>query len=265
VAGAGLPKWEGTEFVCGNASNVTGNGGESLVRVDGTSVVTDVHNFKTTRGGAAYSVTSPWAGSDISAKLAKAKPNSEVGAVVAGVAYLVRSQPETINSSEVHPGHELQMMIVTQASPAYFRETEVVHSAAGRNEGFTAADRFRVWGRPLEKRRGGVDVEIIPTARPVFINNVWDDPIFYGSSDPSTQAFKQETVLVSYAGQTSFPNALSARPLDPTTVQAWLGGLKLQYGVDYSITGSPIFRDFVYTGIPALKTTDTLEIWYAAI
>lgn len=265
LAGAGLPKWEGTEFVCGSASNVTGNGGEALVRVDGTSVVTDVYNFKTTRGGAAYSVTTPWAGSEISAKLAKAKPNAEVGAVMAGVAYLVRSQPETVNSAEAHPGHELQMLIVTQASPAYFRETEVVHSAAGHNEGYTAADRFRVWGRPLEKRRGGVDTTVVPTARPVFVNDIWDDPIFYGSSDPSTQAFRQETIAISADGQTSFPNALSDRPLDYTTVQAWLNGVKLQYGVDYTISGSPLYRDFNYLAIPPLLTTDVLEVWYAAI
>lgn len=264
-AGAGVPRWEGVEFVCGNASNVTGNGGEAMVRVDGTSVATDVYNFKTTRGGAAYSVTSPWAGSEISAKLSKAKPNSEVGSVMAGVAYLVRSQPETVNSAEIHPGHELQMFIVTQASPAYFRETEVAHSAAGHNEGYTAADRFRVWGRPLEKRRGGVDTTAVPTARPVFVNNVWDDPIFFGSSDPSMASFRQEIVAISSDGQTLFPNALSARPLDPSTVQAWLNGVKLQYGVDYEIGGPPLNRDLTYTGIPPLVTVDVLEVWYAVL
>lgn len=267
---AGLSRWEGTEFVCGNASNVTGNGGEALVKVDGTSVTTDVYNFKTTRGGAAYSVTTPWAGSEIAAKVTKAKPNAEVGSVLAGVAYLVRSQPETVGSVEVHAGHELQMFIVTHATPSYFRETEVVHSASGVNEGFTAADRFRIWGKPLEKRRGGVDTSIVPTAKPIFVNDVWDDPIFFGSSDPNVSSFKQETIAISSNGQTLFPDGLSARPLDPSTVQAWLNGVKLRYGVDYAITGAPTYRDFTYypnppSGTPSLLTTDVLEVWYALL
>lgn len=262
---AGVSKWEGTEFVCGNASNVTGVGGESLIKVDGTSTTTDVYNFKTTRGGAAYSVTSPWAGSEIAAKVMKAKPNAEVGAVLAGVAYLVRSQPETVSSIEVHAGHELQMFIVTQASPSYFRGTEVIHSASGINEGFTAVDRFRIWGKPLEKNRRGVDMTVVPSAKPLFVNDVWDDPIFYGSSDPNLSSFKQEAVTVSSNGQTSFPNALSERPLDPETVQAYLNGVKLQYGTDYEIGGPPFNRDLTYMGVPSLLTTDIIEVWYAML
>jgi hypothetical protein len=264
-----MSRWEGVEFVCGNASNVTGNGGESIVRVDGTSVTTDVYNFKTTRGGAAYSVTEPWAGSEIAAKVTKAKPNAEVGSVLAGVAYLVRSQPETVNSSEMHAGHELQMFIVTQATPAYFRETEVVHSAAGVNEGFTAADRFRIWGKPLEKRRGGVDTTVVPVAAPIFVNDVWDDPIFFGSSDPNLTSMKQEVLPIAADGQVFFPDGLSARPLDPTTVQAWLNGVKLTYGIDYTVGGPPLNRDFTYvpTGIPpvTLVTTDLIELWYVQL
>lgn len=262
---AGFSRWEGTEFVCGSASNVTGVGSESLIKVDGTSVPTDVYNFKTTRGGAAYSVTTPWAGTDIAAKVTKAKPNAEVGSVLAGVAYLVRSQPETVGSVEVHAGHELQMFIVTQASPSYFRGTEVVHSASGTNEGFTAVDRFRIWGRPLQKQRGGVDMSIVPSAKPVFVNDVWDDPIFYGSSDPSLSSYKQEAVTISSNGQTLFPNALSVRPLDPSTVQAYLNGVKLRYGVDYIVGGPPLNRDLTYMGAPSLVVADVLEVWYAQL
>ena len=263
TAVAGTPLWEGTEFVCGNASNVTGNGGESVVKVDGTSNVTDVYNFKTTRGGAAYSVTTPWAGSEIAAKVTKAKPNPETGSVLAGIAYLVRSQPETVSSIEVHAGHELQMFVVTQASPAYFRGTEVVHSASGVNEGFTAADRFRIWGRPLEKKRGGVDMNTTPSEKPLFVNDVWDDPTYFGSNDPSLSSFEQETITISSDGQTFFPNGLSFRPLEPSTVQIWLNGVKLQYGVDYTIGGPPLNRDIVYAGTVSLLTTDILEVWYA--
>lgn len=262
---AGVSKWEGTEFVCGSASNVCGVGGEALVKVDGTSATADTYNFKTTRGGAAYSVTSPWAGAEISAKVTKAKPNSEVGAVLAGVAYLVKSQPETVNSVEIHPGHELQMLIVTHSAPSYFRGTQVVHSASGTNEGYTAVDRFRILGKPLEKTRGGVNTDIVPSHKSLFINDIWDDPVFYGSSDPNMSSFKQEVVPVVSDGQTHFPNALSYRPLDPDTVQAWLNGVKLQHGVDYEVNGLPLNRDFVYTAIPPLLSTDVIEIWYAIL
>ena len=266
----GTSRWEGVEFVCGNASNVTGNGGEALIKVDGTSVTTDTFNFKTTRGGAAYSVTEPWAGSEIAAKVTKAKPNAEVGAVLAGVAYLVRSQPEaTLMGGEIHAGHELQMFIVTQASPAYFRETEIIHSAAGVNEGYTAVDRFRIWGRPLEKHRLGVDTTMVPTSAPIFVNDVWDDPTFFGSSDPNLTSMKQEVIPISVDLQTFFPNGLSQRPLDPIAVQAWLNGVKLTYGIDYTVGGPPLNRDFTYipTGMPliTLKTTDVLEIWFIVL
>lgn len=269
----GVPTWEGVEFVCGNASNTVGVGGEALVKVDGTGITTDITIFKTTRGGAAWSVTGPWVGGEIAARIAKAKPNSEVGGVVAGMAYLVRSQPERITSGafslEVHPGHELQMVIVTHATPSYFRETEVVHSASGVNEGYTAADRFRIWGRPLERHSGSVDTSILPVDRPVFVNDVWDDPIFFGSSDPNLTSMKQEVIPVSFDGQTLFPGGLSARPLDPTTVQAWLNGVKLTYGVDYTVGGPPLNRDFTFipTGIPpvTLVTMDTLEIWFVQL
>ena len=270
LASEGVSQWEGVEFVCGNASNVTGTGGEAIVKVDGTSSTTDTLNFKTCRGGAAYTVTSPWAGSEIAAKVVKAKPNSEVGSVLAGVAYLVRSQPETSGLiGEIHAGHELQMFIVTQGSPAFFRETEVTHSAAGVNEGYTAADRFRIWGRPLEKRRGGVDTTLVPTAPPIFVNDVWDDPIFFGSSDPNLTSMKQEILTISADGQTFFPDGLTQRPLDPTAVQAWLNGVKLTYGVDYMVGGPPLNRDFTYipTGVPliTLKTIDLIELWYVIL
>lgn len=265
----GVSTWEGVEFMCGQASGTSGVGGEKVVAVDGTSSFSSTTVFKTTRGGAGWSVSDPWPGGAIASRMPKARPNAEVGSVLVGTAYLVRSQPESVNSIEVHPGHELQMVIVTKAVPAYFRDTDVLHSASGTGEGFTAVDRFRIWGRPLEKRRGGVDTVSPPlTDRPLFLNDIYDNPTFFGSSDVNLTSLKQEKLPVTVNGQTAF--TLSFRPLDPTTVIMWVRGVKLLYGTDYVVSG-PTNQDLTHLSIPApssnppLLTTDDVEVWYARL
>lgn len=260
----GFSTWEGTEFICGNTSGMSGVGSESLIRVDGTTTnPLSTTLFKTTRGGAAYSTTGPWPGGVIGSRFPKARPNINAGSVLATTAFLVRSQPETVGSTEVHMGSELQMVIVTQASPAYFRDTDVAHSASGTNEGFTAVDRFRLLGKPLEKRRGFVDLTLNPSGKPVFVTSIYDNPLFFGSSDVSLNSQKQETLAVTVAGQTSF--TLSERPLDPTTVQMYLNGVKLQYGTDYTVGGTTnqTVTFVVSSSNPSLLTTDIVEFFYS--
>lgn len=263
-ASEGMSSWEGTEYVCGNASGTAGVGTESIIKVDGTPGTTDVQVFKTTRGGAAFSGTGPWPGGLISSRFPKARFNSEAGSLLVATAYLVRSQPEAIGSSEIHMGHELQMVVVTQAIPSYFRDTDIVHSASGAGEGYTAVDRFRVLGRPLEKRRGGVNVGpgVVPVSKPLFENRIFDNPLFFGSSDVSLTSQKQELLAIASVGQTSF--SLTLRPLDPTAVQLYLNGVKLKYGVDYTVGG---VTDQTLTYVPSasnpvLQVTDVLEAWY---
>ena len=260
----GSSTWEGTEFMCGNSSSTAGVGTESLVRVDGTQNPADTAIFKTTRGGAAYSVSKPWPGGVISSRFPKARPNSEVGSVLLTNAYLVRSQPESVGMAEIHMGSELQMVIVTQAVPAYFRDTEIVHSAIGTNEGYTAVDRFRILGRPLEKKRGYVDTSIQPSGKPVFVNKIYDNPLYYGSGDVPPLSQIQETVPVTVNGQTDF--ALSQRPLDPVTVQLFINGVKANYGVGYTVGGTTnqvlTYIPFPLSPNPPLLTTDVIEMWY---
>jgi hypothetical protein len=262
-ASPGDSTWEGTEFVTGQASGTSGVGGEITITVDGTSSFSDITNFKTARGGAGWSFTGPWPGGPITSRMPKARPNDEVGSVLVGTAYLVRSQPELVNTVEVHHGQELQMVIVTQATPAYFRDTDILHSAGGAGEGFTAVDRFRLWGRPLEKRRAETDISsAVPGEEPLFVNDIYDDPIFYGSADPSLAAAVQEILPITANGQTAF--SLSFQPTDPTTVMAFVRGVKLTYGIDYIISGvtDQDFTYIVHAANPALLTTDTLEVWY---
>ena len=259
---AGASTWEGIEFVCGNASGTAGVGTESIIKVDGTSSTTSTTVFKTTRGGAAYSATGPWPGGVMSSRLPKARPNSEVGSVLMATAYLVRSQPESVGMSEIHMGSELQLVIMTHGVPAYFRDTDMVHSAAGTNEGYTAVDRYRILGKPLEKRRGYIDTSVVPSSRPTFVNNIYDNPLYYGSSDVPTIAQKQEILPVTTDGQISF--TLSTRPLDPTAVQLYFNGVKLAYGTNYTV-GGVTNQNLVYIvsgSNPAPVTTDVVEVFY---
>ena len=259
----GISTWEGTEFICGNSSGTAGVGSEAVIRVDGTNTnFSSVTVFKSTRGGAAWSVTDPWPGGVISSRFPKLRPNINAGSVLVGSAFLVRSQPETVGSTEVHMGSELQMMIVTQGVPAYFKDTNVSHSAAGTGEGFTAVDRYRLLGKPLEKRRGFVDMSILPVPPPLFVTNIYDNPLYFGSSDVSLNAQEQVTIPVTVNGQTilTLPN----RPLSPTAVQMFLNGVKLQYGVNYTVSGTTnqTVTYIVSLSNPALETTDTVEFWY---
>lgn len=259
----GLSTWEGRDFPCGMSSNTSGVGSEALVRSDGTSNVGSTTVFKTTRGGAAYSVTGPWPGGSISSRFIKSRPNTEVGSILMATAYLVRSQPELVGSIEVHPGSELQMVVVTQAAPAYFRDNEIVHSSNGTNEGFTAVDRYRLMGKPMEKRRGSVSTNILPSSKPLFVNKIYDNPLIYGSSDIPLVSTKQETLPVTVLNQTLF--TLSEIPLDPSSVQMYLNGVKLQYGVDFTVGGVGNQTATYFPNPPTrpnLILTDIIEFWY---
>jgi len=259
----GRSTWQGRDYLCGNSSSTSGFGTESLARVDGTYNLGDTKVFKTTRGGAAYSTTGPWPGGILTGSFIKTRPNSDVGAVLLCNAYLVRSHPEQSQGVELHPGNELQMILVTQAVPAYLRDNEIVHSASGISEGYTAVERYRLLGKPLEKRRGRLPNDVLPAGKPLYGNNT---SLLFGSADPPLVAAIQESIAVLVDLQTVFD--LSKKPADPSTVQMFVNGVKLQYGIDYTVGG---VDDKVVTYSPSppvrpeLLTTDLVEFWYLAI
>jgi hypothetical protein len=155
------------------------------------------------------------------------------------------------------------MIIVTEGVPSYFRDTQVLHSANGTGEGFTALDRFRIWGRPLEKRKGIVDVSSFDlNDKPLFVNEIFDDPTFFGSSDITLTSSNQSTLTVTTSGQTGF--TLPNQPADPAGVLVFLRGVKLVYGVDYTV-GGVSNQDLTIVGNisnPLPEIGDTLEVWY---
>jgi hypothetical protein len=264
----GRTTWEGTEFVVGNSSATIGAGGEAIIKVDGTTTTSDNTKFKVTRGSAAYSASGDHPGGPIAVRFPKSRPNTDVGSVLVGTAYLVRSQPESVGGSEIHQGHELQMIIATQAIPAYFKETNLEHSANGTSEGFSAIDRFRCLGHPLEKRRGDIDTSMSPTRTPIFKTQITSNDIEFGSGDLPLITVKQEVLPVTVNGQTAF--VLSLRPADVTTVQLFARGVKLTYGTDYTVGGFGLSdQDVTYIPSfpdnPPLITTDTVEAFYVVL
>jgi hypothetical protein len=159
------------------------------------------------------------------------------------------------------------MIVATNAIPAYFKETELEHSANGIGEGYSALDRFRCLGHPLEKRRGQVDLNISPTRKAIFETKITSNDKDFGSSDAALLGVVQESLTITSDGQTAFQ--LSNDPADVTTVMLFARGVKLTYGIDYTI-GGPGLNDNDITYIPSfptnppLVTTDTLEAWYVA-
>lgn len=258
ISAPGVSSFEGIEFIVGNSSNTSGVGGEKTILVDGTGNFNSQSVFKTSRGGAGWSISEPWPGAPIVSKMLKAKPNSESGAVVAATAYLVRSHPEDVNNIEVHQGHELQMIIATEAIPAYFRKTDLLHSANGTGEGFTAMDRYRIWGRPLEKRRGQINADSAPLGdQPLFNNDIFDDPVFFGSADLNSVSTEQESLPILSDGQTVFN--LTNRPLSAGSLILFRNGAMLVQGTDYTLSG-PSLQNLTFLPTASFGSNPPLTI-----
>lgn len=71
-----------------------------------------------------------------------------------------------------------------------------------------------------------------------------------------TASCVEESIAVSTNGQTAF--TLSQVPIQPSSVQMYLNGLKLQRGVEYSSSNDIVS----YSGSIPLSTTDVVEFWY---
>jgi len=253
--------WEGVDYVCGSSTNAVGSDAESLIMVDGSPSAVTTTIYRTCRGGAGFVASGPFEGGPIASRFPKARGNSNVGSVLMCTAYLVRCGHEVSNGKSLNYGGEIQMVVVTQAVANYMRDTEICHSANGTGEGFTAIDRFRVTGRPLEKVLPKVNVADRPSPPALFNTRVYDNSLFYGSADVNPIAQFCEILSISVSGQTAF--SLTNRPISPSAVILFLNGLKLQYGVSFSLSG-PSNQTLTYTGVETLVPTDVLEAWYVA-
>lgn len=166
---------EQEEIAVHTVSMASGQPGELVVHVDGEqgnySLLT---NFRTHRGGSAFSATAPRPGGEIQATSLKAGSHPGTPHVLTGVAMLVRNAVTSIGSNEVSAGGEIMMLVVTMAHQlsANAASGTLLTTTIGTNgsgEGYAAADLYRLEGRPLAKDnvRLNLDPSTIPLSKRV--------------------------------------------------------------------------------------------------
>lgn len=148
---------EQTEIPVHTVSLASGQPGEIVVHVDGEqgnySLLT---NFRTHRGGSAFSAMAPRPGGDIVSVMHKAGSHPSTPRVLTGLAMLVRNAVTNVGGNEVSAGGEVMMLVVTSvhqlsagASSGSLLSTSI--STSGTGEGYAAADLYRLEGRPIVK------------------------------------------------------------------------------------------------------------------
>ena len=155
-----------------------GQKGDFVVHVDGNqgnySLLT---NFRVNRGGSLFMASGPTPGGEVTAvypaELATPPGLDDTRVnVLIGRAYLVRNAPTTIGT-EVSAGNELMMLIqttaraVTKDTPTDPQEWFTALNANGFLEGNSAADLYRIEGRPLvnDFRKVSIDPSSIVLTR----------------------------------------------------------------------------------------------------
>lgn len=144
-------------------SVASGQPGEVVVHVDGEqgnySLVT---NFRTLRGGSIFSASSPRPGGEFQSTLMAVSKHEASGRVLTGVAMLVRNTVTDVGANEVSAGGELMMVIVTTVNQLDMTNQSlltVVNGTNGTNEGASAADLYRLEGRPLLRDNVRLDID----------------------------------------------------------------------------------------------------------
>ncbi len=160
------PATECTEITLGTASQASGQSGEFVVHVDGEvanySLLT---NYRTYRGGSVFTASGPHPGGEVQALYPNATAPASHTNVLHGRAFLVRNTVTSVGASEVSAGDELMMLVVTTGQMLGDSQAHPSYMACGTNghmEGYSAADLYRLDGRPLT--RDNIRPEIDPSA-----------------------------------------------------------------------------------------------------
>jgi hypothetical protein len=153
---------EQSELTLNISTTSSGQPGEVVVHVDGEqgnyALLT---NFRTNRGGSAFVASGPYPGGILETNYIKAGNSNTKGAVLSGVAYLVRNAPTNVGAVEVSAGSELMMLVATRARrlPSIVTTLQVSLGTNGYAEGYAAADLYRVEGHPLVRDNVRLDVD----------------------------------------------------------------------------------------------------------
>lgn len=154
---------EQTEIPVQTVSLASGQPGEVVVHVDGEQgnygLLT---NYRTNRGGSVFTASAPRPGGEVSSVLHQAGSQQTEANVLSGVAMLVRNAPTSVGATEVSAGSELMMLIVTTGSrldDTNSKPLQVLCGTNGTAEGFSAADLYRIEGRPLVSDHTRLEVD----------------------------------------------------------------------------------------------------------
>lgn len=146
-------------------TSCSGEAGDVIVHVDGEqSSYVPLVNYRTTRGGSLYSATLPRPGGEVSARMSQiTTPVANHPNVLSVKALLVRNALTQNGFGEVSSGGELMMLIATEVhrlnvSGILTATGGVTISTNGTKEGYSAADLYRIEGRPLESDHVGLRV-----------------------------------------------------------------------------------------------------------
>jgi len=156
---------EQTEVAVNTASLASGQPGEMVAHVDGESGnYSLLTNFRTNRGGSAFTLSGLRPGGEVSATYEEAGTSTTYPVVLSGTAYLIRNTVTAIGSTEVSAGSEIMMVLVTYGkwlAPGESTDLSILSGTNGTGEGYSAVDLYRIEGRPLVV--DNVRVEIDPS------------------------------------------------------------------------------------------------------
>ncbi len=164
-------KLEQTEVNVSSASTATGSPGDILVHVDGEQGnYALLSNFRTYRGGSLFCASGSHPGGEVAVVHPDVKaPQS--GNLISGLAFLVRNAVTSVGATEVSAGDELMIIVVTTVMimPNDWVPSFVVIGTNGSQEGYSAADIYRIDGHPIVRNNGRyfIDPSSIPLTLPV--------------------------------------------------------------------------------------------------
>jgi hypothetical protein len=142
-----------TEAAVTTASLASGQPGEIVVHVDGEQGNFGLTtNFRTNRGGSVFAGSGDRPGGELVTLMSTMGTHPSRPGVLSGIAMLVRNYLTTVGANEVSAGSELMMLIVTHGDWLKVGNRTVrsiICGANGSGEGFSAADLYRIEGRPL--------------------------------------------------------------------------------------------------------------------
>jgi hypothetical protein len=159
---------EQSEILLDTASTAIGAPGDAIVQVDGEQGnYSLLVNFRTTRGGSAFTANGGYPGGEVSATHPAIQAESGHTNVLEGRAYLVRNAVTNVGATEVSAGGELMLLVVTSVQA--LKDTDphpgiILIGTNGSNEGYAAADLYRIEGHPLvsDNVRMVIDPSTIP-------------------------------------------------------------------------------------------------------